>query len=91
MNLVIEECSELIKELTKAHRGMGDVSNIEEEIADLSSKKESYQSELKTAESEKEKNILLTKIANIEKEIKEMEDKKAQYNYNNDQYPERKY
>lgn len=35
MNLVIEECSELIKELTKAHRGMGDVSNIEEEIADV--------------------------------------------------------
>ena len=35
MNLVIEECSELIKELTKAHRGKGDVSNIEEEIADV--------------------------------------------------------
>lgn len=35
MNLVIEECSELIKELTKAHRGMGDVNNIEEEIADV--------------------------------------------------------
>ena len=35
MNLVIEECSELIKEMTKAHRGMGDVSNIEEEIADV--------------------------------------------------------
>lgn len=35
MNLVIEECSELIKELTKARRGMGDVNNIEEEIADV--------------------------------------------------------
>ena len=35
MNLVIEECSELIKEMTKSHRGMGDVSNIEEEIADV--------------------------------------------------------
>lgn len=34
-NLVIEECSELIKELTKAHRGIGDVNNIEEEIADV--------------------------------------------------------
>ena len=35
MNLVIEECSELIKEITKSYRGMGDVNNIEEEIADV--------------------------------------------------------
>ena len=35
MNLVIEECSELIKEITKSYRGMGDVNNIEEEISDV--------------------------------------------------------
>ena len=35
MNLVIEECSELIKEMTKSHRGIGDVGSIEEEIADV--------------------------------------------------------
>ena len=34
-NLVIEECSELIKEITKANRGKGDINNIEEEIADV--------------------------------------------------------
>lgn len=34
-NLVIEECSELIKEMTKANRGFGDIGNIEEEIADV--------------------------------------------------------
>ena len=35
MNLVIEECSELIKEITKSYRRMEDVNNIEEEIADV--------------------------------------------------------
>lgn len=34
-SLVIEECSELIKEMTKANRGIGNATNIKEEIADV--------------------------------------------------------
>lgn len=35
INLVIEESSELIKELTKQNRGIGNVENLIEEIADV--------------------------------------------------------
>ena len=34
-NLVIEECSELIKELTKLNRKIGSPENIKEEICDV--------------------------------------------------------
>lgn len=34
-NLVIEECSELIKELTKLNRNIGNLDNVKEEICDV--------------------------------------------------------